>query len=241
MTGTRRIYKTDLPQQQTTIYDLSRRDCFNLMLTGHQTNRVPASDPYITTDLDCDDISIVTGCHSNRSNEISIRHSIAAGINIHVNPLYKEYRTGYNQSLFNLIHKSGLPEQAARETVNFIIEHTEDRNGSTCLDFNNLANYLHMKEAIEQPTLFSLARDFLKLEPYGLTRTLSNKTTDTRNTIGATYMFNVLCQLIQFKTSNELSTPEHAYINICVLLSWYSINNDRYFKQVIDRINRNNL
>ncbi|HDY7851889.1 TPA: hypothetical protein RQK38_000520 [Vibrio vulnificus] len=234
------ILESDLPKpnQYTNIYELSRYELHQLMLTGHahwnhteevQKGRIPI---LLTTA----DKALVTGKRSaGRPDEVSIRHIIATGIKINsCTMLSNLWLNGYNASLQNVCRALSISDQGAKALTEFITTNWNDRQGiPQYLNFDNLIEYLFTKGVIKKQKKASFSREFLKLtgdNVYRLTWTALSR----QETVGVMFYFTVLTRLLEYLEENDLNEHEKKYLTICAQIAWYGIHNDAHQRKAVE-------
>ncbi|MHA2798779.1 hypothetical protein [Vibrio harveyi] len=233
------LLEADLPKPNscTNIYELSRYELHQLMLTGHahwnhteevQKGRIPIL-------LTAADKALVTGKRSaGRPDEVSIRHIIATGIKINsCTMLSNIWLSGYNASLQNVCRALSISDQGAEALTAFIEKNWNDRKGlPTYLNFDDLIEYLCAKGTISKPTKSCFSREFLKLTGDNVYRL--GWTVQGWHSNGAMFYFTVLTRLLEFLEENDLNEHEKKYLTICAQIAWYCIHNDAHQRKAVE-------
>ncbi len=228
------LLEADLPKpnQYTNIYELSRYELHQLMLTGVTKKRFrrDVSRSYFHQPK-----AMVTGKRSaGRPDEVSIRHIIAAGIKINSCVMLSNlWLNGYNASLQNVCRALSISDQGAKALIVFIKKSWNDRKGiPTYLNFDDLIEYLHIKGIISKPTKSCFSREFLKLtgdNVYTLGWTVQG-----HHSNGTMFYFTVLTRLLEYLEENDLNEHEQKYLTICSQIAWYGIHNDAHQRKAVE-------
>lgn len=221
------LKQEDIPTPTESIYMLSYRDIFTLMVTGHATYY--EHEQKFNLPISKQEIALVTGKKSpNRSNEVSLRHALAAGLLIHQVPYLRTlYQRGYNASIANLSMHHGIEPSAAIHIARYIESNAHDRIGTTTNNYTDAIEYLLVKEAITKNTKMAFSRDFLKLS-HGKEFHLTHN-----DPLNINFHWTVFTRLIEFKHTNELHESEHSYVDLLIKMEWYSINADARFQHTL--------
>ena len=227
-----KVRTSDIPEYCDSIYELSQRDVFNIMLTGYSNGII--NDAYDIC-FSKYDICTATGkTNSDKINEISIRHVLITGIDIYQQPHLTSYKIGYNKGLSNIIQHFKIDEEIADATAKFITDNNKDRFNATTINYNNLVEYFYAKGVIQKQTQVSFCKDFMLLKNGNETR-LSHTSNRDIHEIGGMFMFTLLTRLFEYLYINkeELQKEEVAYLNALIKQTWICINKEYCFKRML--------
>ena len=222
------LRQSDIPTPTDSIYMLSTRDLFALMLTGH-TSWYNEKRMRYELGLDNRDIVIVTGKKGfHRQNEITIRHALAAGIKIHTTPFLKTlYQRGYNASIAAVVMHHGIQRDAAIQVAKYIQNNAHDRLGTTELKYTDVTEYLYAKGTISKNTKMAFSRDFLKLS-HGKESMLSRG-----DALAINFHWTVFTRLIEYRYTTSLMPAEETYLDLLIRIAWYTVNAEKRFQQTL--------